>query len=379
MTLYLCTGSAFTIRTCQIMLADAIPFQLLKEKDLPAILKLSAYTDGLLLDYSEFSREEIETILAHADRRCKTALLMDTATLEACANDFQGRARCLDIFASKEELQNGLKNMLALSEKSREVRSREEKPARKLSVKQTCLTDPFSAYKRKSFLERVQFIAQTKADLLLLGESGAGKSWLAEKIYSYSGCKGNFLSESLANISPALFESVLFGTVAGAYTDAVNKMGLLEATGEGTLFLDEIGELPLTLQSKLFSALDKRTFRRIGSIKEQPFEGRLIFATNKNLEEAVREKTFREELFHRISMVTIFVPPLREHPYDIPALASQFAQDEGKTLSAGALEKLCGYHYPGNIRELKNIVRRSCLLSCRTTLEDKDIYFEHTL
>lgn len=378
MTLYLCTGSAFTIRTCQIMLADAIPFQLLKEKDLPAILKLSTYIDGLLLDYSEFSREEIETILAHADRRCKTALLMDTATLETHANEFRGRARCLDIFAPKEELQNELGNMLALNVRSR-AEKRAEKKTGELSVKQTCLTDPLSAYKRKSFLERVQFIAQTKADLLLLGESGAGKSWLAEKIYSYSGRKGNFLSESLANISPALFESVLFGTVAGAYTDAVNKMGLLEATGEGTLFLDEIGELPLSLQSKLFSALDKRMFRRIGSIKEQPFEGRLIFATNKNLEEAVREKTFREELFHRISMVTIFVPPLREHPYDIPALASQFAQDEGKTLSAGALEKLCDYHYPGNIRELKNIVRRSCLLSCRTMLESKDIYFEHSL
>ncbi len=252
------------------------------------------------------------------------------------------------------------------------------KQTRNVKAKGTsCLpfpTDPFSAYKRKSFLERVKYIAQTKADLLLLGESGSGKSWLAERIYNYSGRKGNFLSESLANISPALFESELFGSVTGAYTDAVNKMGLLEATGEGTLFLDEIGELPLHLQSKLFSTLDKRKFRRMGSLKEQAFEGRFIFATNKNLEEAVKEKSFREELFHRISLVTLFVPPLREHPYDIPSLASQFAQEEGKVLSASAIERLCGYQYPGNIRELKNIVRRSCLLSQHDTLESKDIY-----
>ncbi len=378
MHFYLCSRSAFTIHSCRIMIHDILAYCILKETDLPTILGLSAYADGILLDYNEFSRTDIELILKQAGRRCKIMLLMDAGTQAMFGRDFQGRACCLDLFAPKEELQKKLeKTLLSVKTGREETNHLLERTER--SGFQQLPNDPFSRYKRKSFLERVKLIAQTKADILLLGESGAGKSWLAEKIYAYSGRKGNFLSESLANIPHDLFESELFGTVAGAYTDAENKMGLLEATGTGTLFLDEIGELPLKLQSKLFATLDRRTFRRMGSLKEQSFEGRLIFATNKDLEKAVKEKSFREELFHRISTVTLRVPPLREHSYDIPSLASQFAEDEGKSLAPDAVEKLLGYHYPGNIRELKNIVRRSCLLSRRNTLKGSDISFEKAL
>ena len=403
--LSLCTNSALTVRICQLALAPSFPCRVLRDAGTADILKLSACMDGILLDCSDFSREELDALRDRADKRCRIVLLMDPAELEAHAG--RDSACCLNILAPPAELRAKLQALFATGGKAPEVRSSEiswtpegltpwtpEEQAPEIRSPEIQWTlpragrtsargmrariipsDPFSRYKRQSFMDRVKLIAQSKADILLLGESGAGKSWLAEKIYCWSGRRGNFLSESLANIAPSLFESELFGTAAGAYTDAVSKMGLLEATGEGTLFLDEIGELPLPLQSKLFSVLDRRTFRRMGSLKEQPFEGRLIFATNRNLEEAVREKSFREELWGRISMVTIRVPPLREHPHDIPVLAARFAEDEGKELSEDALEALCGYQYPGNIRELKNIVRRSCLLSRRSRLGRRDIDF----
>ena len=418
--LYLCTNSAFTVRICQLALADLLPCRVLRNAEAADVLKLSACADGILLDCSGFSREELDAILDRADRHCRIALLMDPAEKEARAREFCGQTAeghgnpasgrrgstrcCLNILAPTAELRAELESLFGSGGDAPDVRTPERQAAADTMTPEDMSapedmqefqqagrnstrgvrarimpSDPFTRYKRQSFMDRVKLIAQSKADILLLGESGAGKSWLAEKIYCYSGRRGNFLSESLANIAPALFESELFGTAAGAYTDAVSKMGLLEATGDGTLFLDEIGELPLSLQSKLFSVLDRRTFRRMGSLKEQPFEGRLIFATNRNLEEAVREKSFREELWSRISMVTIRVPPLREHPCDIPVLAARFAEDEGKELSEDAIETLCGYRYPGNIRELKNIVRRSCLLSRNSILESKDIDFTGSL
>lgn len=439
--LYLCTNSAFMVRICQLALAGLLPCRVLRNAEAADVLKLSACADGILLDCSGFSREELDAILDRADRHCRIALLMDPAEKEARAREFCGQTAgqaagghgnpasggreigrrgstrcCLNILAPTAELRAELESLFGSGGDAPDVRSseiswtpeglaaadtmtpedmqmpedmltpaamsefhREDRNSTRGVRARIMPSDPFTRYKRQSFMDRVKLIAQSKADILLLGESGAGKSWLAEKIYCYSGRRGNFLSESLANIAPALFESELFGTDAGAYTGAVRRMGLLEAAGDGTLFLDEIGELPLSLQSKLFSVLDRRTFRRMGSLKEQPFEGRLIFATNRNLEEAVREKSFREELWSRISMVTIRVPPLREHPCDIPVLAARFAEDEGKELSEDAIETLCGYRYPGNIRELKNIVRRSCLLSRNSILESKDIDFTGSL
>ena len=381
MELYLFTRSAFVARSCQFALKGKGPLHVMQEKCLPVILSLLPRIDVLLLDSAFFSGVEIDAILAsarslHGDS-CTVCLLMDAGIVSGSAKSYGGRAVCLNILSL-----DGLQGILDGRMQGRGTRQPErlERIKRHADLPGLCGgTDPVSASKRESFLERVKTIARTRADLLLVGESGSGKSWLAEKIYVWSGRQGNFLGESLADIPPNLFESELFGTVSGAYTDAVNRMGLLEAAGDGTLFLDEIGELPLNLQSKLFSALDKRSFRRVGSLKEQSFTGRIIFATNMDLEQAVREKSFREELYNRISMVTIRVPPLRERPGDIPALASQFAGEAGKSLSSSALEKLSAYEYPGNIRELKHIVCRSCLLSQHNTLEAADISFSRSL
>ncbi|MCR5622814.1 MAG: sigma 54-interacting transcriptional regulator [Treponema sp.] len=374
MELYIYTPSPFVLRSCQAALKDSFTLNAIETKDLAAIQAATYYADGLLLDYSAFSRKELETLLSLSrcgpGGGCRVFLLTDADTQASHPWTYEGRATELDIFLPSRQLVKEIQAGLAASSGQTAPVPAQDHSGNGSST---------SSGKRKPFQDRARAIARTSADILLLGESGAGKSWLAEKIYSWSGRKGNFISESLANISPALFESELFGTVTGAYTDSTDKMGLLEAAGSGTLFLDEIGELPLHLQSKLFSALDRRAFRRVGSITEQPFRGRLIFATNKDLGEAVRNGSFREELYNRISMVTLHVPPLREHPYDIPSLASQFASDEGKRLSPGALEKLGGYQYPGNIRELKHIIYRSCLLCGRTVLEADDIILENSI
>ncbi len=378
MELYIRPPSPFVLRCFQAALGGAFKLTPIAEKNLTAIQACSYYADGLLLDYSAFSKEELRILLSRA--RCKPGgscpvfLITDEDSLASCPWDYEGRATSLDIFLPGGQLLRTVQETISAN-----GRMSAQNPARQYVHIPSGAGDPLSSYKRKSFQDRAKIIARTNVDILLLGESGAGKSWLAEKIYGWSGRKGNFISESLANISPALFESEIFGTVAGAYTDAGDKMGLLEAAGTGTLFLDEIGELPLNLQSKLFSALDKKAFRRVGSIKEQAFKGRLIFATNKDLGEAVRDGSFREELYNRISMVTLYIPPLREHPCDIPVLASQFACDEGKSLSPGALEKLGGYNYPGNIRELKHIVYRSCLLCGRSVLDAGDILLENSV
>jgi DNA-binding NtrC family response regulator len=367
MELYLCTPSGFLMHGCRLALGGRFPLTTVECRNLTYILALAKGADALLLDFEAFSRDEIEIILSRPrcspGGGCRVFLLMDAAAMAGCARDYEGRAVCVNALAL-----DGLAAMLT-TEANRPARN--EIP----TFQPQAGRDPLTAYRRQAFLDRVRTAARSGADILLLGESGAGKSWLAEKIYCWAGRRGNFLSESLANISPDLFESELFGTAAGAYTGAVNRMGLLEAAGNGTLFLDEIGELPLRLQSKLFAALDRRTFRRVGSMREIPFRGRLLFATNKDLGRAAREGSFREELYNRISTVTIRVPPLRDRPQEIAELAAQFARDEGRTLSAGAVEKLGGYRYPGNVRELKHIIYRSCLLSSRNTLEADDIRF----
>ncbi|MBQ9537988.1 MAG: sigma 54-interacting transcriptional regulator [Treponema sp.] len=370
MQVYLFSSSNFIIHSCKLALAQKFSLHVMECQYLRSLMSISARVDAVLLDCGSFTGEELEELaFLHADwKGGHLILLADSDMMKSFPKSWKKSPIVLDPMLPSEQLLEGILKIIG-----------DKKAPYKCSLDAFEPTDPLSKYRRKTAQDRMQLIAKSDADILLLGESGAGKSYLAEQIYAISGRMGDFISESLANISPSLFESELFGTVEGAYTGSLDKMGLLEAVGEGTLFLDEIGELPLQLQSKLFSALDKRSFRKVGSVKEQPFEGRLIFATNRNLEQAVEEGSFREELYNRISMATIFVPPLRERANEIQMLAAQFAQDEGKTLSLTAMEKLESYDYPGNVRELKNIVRRSCLLSSRNTLEADDISFSRIM
>jgi two-component system response regulator HydG len=228
--------------------------------------------------------------------------------------------------------------------------------------------------------ELVDRVAGSDASVLINGETGTGKELVARAIHRTSNRPGAFVAINCAALPAALLESELFGHTRGAFTDARNtRVGLfIEASG-GTLFLDEIGELPLELQPKLLRALQDRKVRPVGSNSEVSFDARVIAATNRDLETEVFERRFREDLYYRINVVQIELPPLRDRGTDILDLAmhflARFAERGEKgalTLSTGAAEKLMMYDWPGNVRELENCIERAVALARfdQITVED---------
>jgi len=208
-------------------------------------------------------------------------------------------------------------------------------------------------------------IAKTETSILITGESGTGKELFARAIHDYSGRKGMFVPVNCSSIPSELFESEMFGYVEGAFTGArkKGKAGLFELANEGTIFLDEIGEMPLQMQSKLLRVLQERRLRRIGDEKSIPIDIRVISATNKNLAEMVEEKTFRDDLYYRLQVVNIELPPLRERQNDIILLARHFLTEMAEKnnrripeLDRDVLEALRACTWKGNIRELKNVM-----------------------
>jgi two-component system response regulator HydG len=217
----------------------------------------------------------------------------------------------------------------------------------------------------------VRRVAESAATVLITGESGTGKELVARAIHDLSDRKHHpFVAINCGALPPALLESELFGHVRGAFTDArQTRQGLFVQAGDGTLFLDEIGEMPLEMQVKLLRVLQERTLRPVGGDTEVAFGARLITATNRDLETAVEEKQFREDLFYRINVVQIPVPPLRARPGDLLTLVKYFAQKiatrTGKptpTVADDAARKLVAYDWPGNVRELQNCVERAMAL-----------------
>ncbi len=215
--------------------------------------------------------------------------------------------------------------------------------------------------------------AHTDITILLLGESGSGKDYLARYIHDHSErAAGPYFSVNCAAVSADLAESELFGHERGSFTGAVGrKRGLLELAEGGTLLLNEIGELTLALQSKLLTFLDTRKFLRVGGEKEIRVNARLITATNRDLGEAVKRGTFRQDLLYRLNVMTITVPPLRERREDIPILAPKLLSrirvdlqlDETPAITPRALKALSQYAWPGNVRELRNVLERAVILS----------------
>ncbi len=217
-------------------------------------------------------------------------------------------------------------------------------------------------------LERV---APTKTNILITGESGTGKELVAKAIHYNSTRKEKpFVTLNCGAIPESLIESELFGHMKGAFTDAIaTKKGLFEMADEGTIFLDEISELPLLMQVKLLRVLQDREFKRVGGTEDIRVDVRIISATNKDLEEAVKEKRFREDLFYRLNVIQIKLPPLRERREDIDLLADHFLKKYStelnkniRKISPDALHLLLNYGYPGNVRELQNIIERAVAL-----------------
>ena len=223
------------------------------------------------------------------------------------------------------------------------------------------------------------------ATVLVCGETGTGKELFARGIHACSSHSNDpFVAINCAAIPESLLESELFGHERGAFTDArAMKRGLLEVAGHGTIFLDEIGELPLKLQPKLLRILEQRTFRRVGGSVELPIGARVIAGTNVSLSDAVDSGAFREDLFYRLSVVRLDLPPLRERVGDVELLARHFLRDLAResdgvpaTLSADALTALCTHAWPGNVRELKNVIERAVIVAGGKTIQRQHLLFQ---
>lgn len=214
--------------------------------------------------------------------------------------------------------------------------------------------------------EIISTVAPSRSTVLITGESGSGKEVAAKKLHKLSGRKGLFIAVHCAALPENLLESELFGHEKGAFTGASEmRKGRFELADGGTLFLDEIGEIPLSTQVKLLRVLESRTFERIGSSEPLKCDIRLLAATNRDLKKMVDEGTFREDLYYRLNVVNLEIPPLRKHAEDIEPLANifaaEFASENGKNIpvfTAEAMHKLKSYDFPGNIRELRNCVER---------------------
>ena len=234
----------------------------------------------------------------------------------------------------------------------------------------------------KDVRQKIRQIAQSEASTVLLeGESGTGKDLAARTIHTESNRAGYPLVEvNCSTLHETLIESELFGHERGAFTDAkVRKTGLLELANGGTLYLDEIGDMNLTLQAKLLSAIENKRFRRLGGVKDLSVDVRFIAATNKNLTAAVQKGDFRQDLFYRLKVFPIHLPALRERMFDLPALIDFFLDDLRKEfkkriqdLSPESTQLLAGYSWPGNIRELRNVLERAFILC-----EGERIEIEH--
>lgn len=201
-----------------------------------------------------------------------------------------------------------------------------------------------------------------KEPVLIRGETGSGKDLVARLLHRHSPVSaGAYTVSNVSCLPGALAESLLFGTVRGSFTDSVDAPGLFEQADGGTLFLDEIGELELSLQPKLLRVIEDRKVARLGSARKKTVDFRLICATNRNLEEMVAQGTFRADLYYRIDVIRLEIPPLRAHPEDIPVLAASWLSGKSKILSSNALDKLHGYRWPGNVRQLYGCLSRAAL------------------
>src|ERR1700723_2717618 len=241
--------------------------------------------------------------------------------------------------------------------------------------------------KMQETLATVERVAPTNATVLLGGESGVGKDLIARAIHEKSRrATGPFVKINSTAIPENLLESELFGYEKGAFTGAAaSKPGKFELADKGTLFLDEIGDVPATTQVKLLRVLQEREFERLGGTRTVKVDVRLLAATNRDLRAALEDGTFREDLYYRLNVVPIDIPPLREHKEDIPGLANlflaRFAKDSGREetivgISPAAMQLLSGHYWPGNVRELQNVIERACALATGDQLEASDIQLD---
>ncbi|MFW6250005.1 MAG: sigma 54-interacting transcriptional regulator [Alkalispirochaetaceae bacterium] len=310
-------------------------------------------------------QSRLETIGAIAADRPSSALEIGTATLER-------DLRLLEILATM--VYQAVQLYRARNEEMILLR---EENARLMSEVRGCRIDEDigmigNSRGMRELRRMIAKVAATRATVLILGESGVGKELVAKAIHGESDRAGGpFVAVNVCALAEHLVESELFGHEKGAFTGAIaSRTGKFEEAHRGTIFLDEIGELSQSIQTKLLRVLQERTVERVGSHQTRELDIRLIAATNRNLEEMVRDGSFREDLFYRLNVVALTVPPLRERRSDVPLLADffveQYSEINGKQIqriSTPALDQLMSYHWPGNVRELQNCIERAVIMS----------------
>ena len=312
---------------------------------------------------------DLQAAVRKADPQLPTVVLdprPDVAVARTCLQ--AGAADYLDLAAAEQELEDACARLLSGSRR----RAAEE-------VLRRAVERPYSfagflgeSPPMREVYSIIERVAASSVDVLVTGETGTGKELVARAIHAGSRrSAGPFVPVDCGAIPDALLESELFGHERGAFTGAdARRMGLVEFADGGTLFLDEVGELPLPLQAKLLRVLQERRVRRVGARQETPVDVRVVAATSRPIDRMVDEEAFRRDLFYRINVVRIDLPPLRSRGDDIGLLAEHFAnraaQEMGRPvggLSTDVYQVLKGYHWPGNVRELQNVVRRAIALT----------------
>jgi PAS domain S-box-containing protein len=252
-------------------------------------------------------------------------------------------------------------------------------------LRQKQLTDKKGIFEDKCMTDLIRLVdtvAPTDTTVLITGESGTGKEVIADRIYANSNrSEKPFIKVNCSAIPAELVESELFGYEAGAFTDASKqgKIGLFELAKDGTILLDEIGDMPLSIQSKLLRVLQQKEFIRVGGKKTIKIDVRVIASTNKDLKAAVKENRFREDLYYRLNVVPVLIPPLRERAEDLKALIDEFIDVNNRkyrkevSLTPGAMKVLHGYAWPGNIRELENFIERMVVITRKERIDIRDV------
>jgi len=235
----------------------------------------------------------------------------------------------------------------------------------------------------KRIKEQIELAAGSEATVLITGETGVGKNVVAVTIHDLQAKRETFLTINCSAIPENLMEAEYFGHEKGVFTGAeARREGIFELSDGGTLVLDEIGDIPMHLQSKLLTALEDKTIRRIGSGRAIPVDVRVIATTNEDLEEAIREKRFRQDLYYRLAVLNIHIPPLRDHPEDIPEISDYFVKRfcrKPVKIPDSHIKKMMKYPWPGNVRELRNIIERATLLLQGDEIRPADLLLQESL
>jgi len=346
-----------------------------------AALKLADRADVILTDLRLPGRSGLELLTELRGQDSRTPIIVMTAfgsietaveAMKAGAIDFLPKPFSLDHLMTVIEKALELKN---LRNENRELRA-------ELSQRYEFDNIVGRSDAMREIFATIDRVAPTRATVLLCGESGVGKDMIARAIHHHSPRADRpFVKINCTALPENLMESELFGYEKGAFTGAnTTKPGKFEQADTGTVFLDEIGDVPGSIQVKLLRILQEREFERLGSNKTRHIDVRVLAATNVDLRAALEQGTFREDLYYRLNVLPINIPPLRDRKEDIPFLANHFVRkfqkDLGSTvesISESAMDRLLGYHWPGNVRELENVIERSMVLARDAVLEAADI------